>query len=277
MFKRLKNNEDKNLTKLQAINDKGEQQLRELKNIGKSNKLKAIDEIRRKNQEADKILLDVKKIDTILYTAELFCTKTDGRKYDFNIFVLLLKFVEKTLNYEITLDEAIRDQNELEKLIFRLENYNEKNKKIEEKNKALKSAVKLFRVREDIIGFYRKGIFPFLGNVFKTKEEEKSEEKSEEKFINGGIIFIKEKSRDINNDFFKKYFDFVASIDLANKLYKTKDPKENSEIVEETKNTWSNLKDEIKEMSKEEIKNEKPNEIFGIANEIIDFNKEIQK
>ena len=30
-------------------------------------------------------------------------------------------------------------------------------------------------------------------------------------------------------------------------------------------------------MSKEEIKNEKPNEIFEIANEIIDFNKEIQK
>ena len=231
MFKRLKNIEDTNLTKLQAINDKGEQQLRELKNIGKSNTLKAIDKIRRKNQEAGKILLDVKKIDAILYTAELVCTKTDGSKYDFNIFVLPLKFVEKTLNYEITLDEAIKDQNKLEKLIIRLENYNAKNKKIEEKNKVLKSAVKLFCVREDIIGFYRKGVFPFKGNVFKTKEEE----------------------------------------------YKTTDSKEKSEIVEETKNTWSNLKDQIKEMSKEEIKNEKPNDVFGIANEIIDFNKEIQK
>ena len=30
-------------------------------------------------------------------------------------------------------------------------------------------------------------------------------------------------------------------------------------------------------MSKPEIKNEKPNEILGIVNEIIDFNKEIQK
>ena len=219
MFKRQKNIEDTNLTKLQAITDKGEQQLRELKNIGKSNTLKAIDKIRRKNQEAGKILLDVKKIDTILYTAELVCTKTDGSKYDFNIFVLPLKFVEKTLNYEITLDEAIKDQNKLEKLIIRLENYNAKNKKIEEKNKVLKSSLKLFRVREDIIGFYRKGIFPFKGNVFKTKEEEKSEENS----INDGIIFIKEKSRDINNDLFKKYFDFLTSIDLVNKLYKTKD------------------------------------------------------
>ena len=76
MFERQKNIEDTNLTKLQAITDKGEQQLRELKNIGKSNTLKAIDEIRRKNQEVDKILLYVKKIDTILYTAEPVCTKT---------------------------------------------------------------------------------------------------------------------------------------------------------------------------------------------------------
>ena len=30
-------------------------------------------------------------------------------------------------------------------------------------------------------------------------------------------------------------------------------------------------------MSEEEIKNEKANEILGIVNEILDFNKEIQK
>ena len=128
-FKRPKNIKDTNLTQLQAIKDQGEQQLRELKNIDKSNTLKAIDEIRRKNQEADKILLDVKKIDTILDTAELAYTKTDGTKYNFNIFVLPLKFVEKIHNYEITLDEAMDDQAKLEKLIIRLENYNAKNKK----------------------------------------------------------------------------------------------------------------------------------------------------
>ena len=76
---------------------------------------------------------------------------------------------------------------------------------------------------------------------------------------------------------FKKYFDFSGPIDLADKLLKTKDAKENDELVEEIKNRWSNLKDEIKKMSKEEIKNEKPSEILGIVNEIIDFNKEIQK
>ena len=69
-------------------------------------------------------------------------------------------------------------------------------------------------MRRDIIGFFEKGIFPYKGNVFKTKDE-KSEEESEEKIeksTNDGIIFIEEKSRDINNDLFKKYFNFSAPI-----------------------------------------------------------------
>ena len=97
--------------------------------------LKAIDEIRRKNQEADKILLDVKKIDTKLDTAELVCTKTPGTKYDFNVFALSLKFVEKIYNYQITIDEAMEDQVKLEKLIIRLENYNAKNNNNNNKTK----------------------------------------------------------------------------------------------------------------------------------------------
>ena len=76
---------------------------------------------------------------------------------------------------------------------------------------------------------------------------------------------------------FKKYFNFSAPTDLAKKLFETKDKKKNSEIVEEIKNKCSNLKDEIKKMSKEEIKNEKPNDILGIINEILAFNKEIKK
>ena len=64
---------------------------------------------------------------------------------------------------------------------------------------------------------------------------------------------------------------------MTTKLFKTKDKKKNSELVEEIKNRWSNLKDKIKKMSKEEIKNEKPNDILGIISDILDFNKEIQK
>ena len=76
---------------------------------------------------------------------------------------------------------------------------------------------------------------------------------------------------------FDKYFDFSTPIDLAKKLFQTKDANKDSELVEEIKNMWNNLKDKIEEMFKEEIKSEKPNEISGIISEIIDFNKEIQK
>ena len=114
LLKRLENIKDTNITQLQAIKDQGEQQLRELKNIGKSRTLKAISEIGRKNDEANKILLNVNKIDAKLDNAELVCTKTDGTKYDFNRFEFPLKFIEKNYNYEITLNEVKSNQDKLD-------------------------------------------------------------------------------------------------------------------------------------------------------------------
>ena len=137
----------------------------------------------------------------------------------------------------------------------------------------------MFHTREDIIGFFEKGIFPFKYNVFKTKEEEEIKEKTKEgktgEFVNNSISLIERESKDINNDLFKKYFS--TPVALFKKLFEIKDARKNSEFVEEVKNSWSNLKDKIEEMSKKEIKNEKPNEILGIINEIIDLNKEAQK
>ena len=134
LLKWLENIKDTNLTQLQAIEDQGEQQLRELKNIDKSRTLKAISEIGRKNDEANIILLGIKKMNDELDTAELVCTKTDGTKYNFNTFAFPLKSIEKIYDYEITLDEAKDDQDKLEKLKIRLENYKARiNKKRREK------------------------------------------------------------------------------------------------------------------------------------------------
>ena len=126
IWKRLENIKDTNLTSLQAIKDQGEKQFRKLKNIEKSKTLKAINEIGRKNDETNKILFNIKKINKKLSNVELVCTKTDGTKYNFNTFTLPLKFVEEIHNYEITLDEAKDDQDKLENLINRLENYEAK-------------------------------------------------------------------------------------------------------------------------------------------------------
>ena len=85
--------------------------------------LKATDEISKKNDEANKLLFEFKKINDTLDNAELICTKTDGTKYGFNCFSLPLKFIEKIYKYEITLDEAIEKQVELKELINKLNNY----------------------------------------------------------------------------------------------------------------------------------------------------------
>ena len=61
---------------------------------------------------------------------------------------------------KITLDEAKDDQDKLEKPIIRLENCQSKiDIKKEEKINVIKSVGELFRVREDIIGFFLKRNF----------------------------------------------------------------------------------------------------------------------
>ena len=117
LFKRLENIKDKNEEQLQAIKDQGEKQLKELKNIDKSKTLKAIGEISKKNDEANKLLSEFRKIDETLDNAELVCTKTDGTKYDFNRFLFSLRFIEKSHNYENTLVETKNYQTELGILI----------------------------------------------------------------------------------------------------------------------------------------------------------------
>ena len=52
-------------------------------------------------------------------------------------------------------------------------------------------------MRRNIIAFFEKGIFPFKGNVFKTKEEEETKEKTKEEkieeYFNNAISFIEKK------------------------------------------------------------------------------------
>ena len=77
-------------------------------------------------------------------------------------------------------------------------------------------------MREDIISFFEKGIFPFKGNVFKTEEEkEEIKEKEKEEYINDVVAFIGKESKIINNDLFHKIFD-LAPVDLVKKVFKTK-------------------------------------------------------
>ena len=76
---------------------------------------------------------------------------------------------------------------------------------------------------------------------------------------------------------FKKHFNLVVITALVKQLYETKNKNKNDKLVNLIKSGLSHLKDEITEMSKDEIENEKPDKIVEIAEEILDFNKKIRK
>ena len=78
--------------------------------------------------------------------------------------------------------------------------------------------------RVEIIDLFEKGIFPFKGNVLKTKEEE-SEENKLEKMKDDYKIFFKyiedesKESKDISHELFKKHFQFEEPTVLVKKNY----------------------------------------------------------
>ena len=151
------------LQKLKNIEGKNEEQLEEIKNINIGSKLlKTISFCSTISEEAKKLMESIKVIDDWLETAQRICTKTDGKtKYEFNKFALPLKFAAKIYRHNLTLQEAGDNQQKLKILINELNNnYNPTNlTKIKEKDDTLKSANKLFFIREEIINAFNKGIF----------------------------------------------------------------------------------------------------------------------
>ena len=89
--------------------------------------------------------------------------------------------------------------------------------------------------------------------------------------------YIEDESKDITYELFKEYFNFEVPTALAKKLYETKDQKKNNDLVELIKVRCSNLNDEIGNMSEDEKKNEKPDKILKIDEQILNFNNKIHK
>ena len=95
-------------------------------------------------------MTDIKLLDDWLDNAQLVCTKTDGiTKYDFSNSTFPSKFACKIYNKNLTLQEAIDNQQELEILINKLNNnYNPRYFKVCQKN--------CFFVKEDIIRAFKR-------------------------------------------------------------------------------------------------------------------------
>ena len=287
LFERLNNIEDKN-------EDQSKKQLDAIENIDISSKpLKEISFFSTLSDEAKNLMINIKKIDDWLDKAQLICTKSDGKtKYDFSKFTFPKKIASRIYNKDFTLQEVEDDQTKIKILINKLNNDCRPTSKIKNKEKkdTLKSAEKSFSIKEKIIRAFKRGTFPYKDGIKVDEEsdeesdakseeesEKESEKESEELEENKISKYIENESESINYELFEKLFSFVVPSDLPRKLFETKGKKKNSKLVKEIKNRWSSLKDEIKKMSKNEIKIEKLNKLLKIVEKIIEFNKKFFK
>ena len=95
LFKSLENKKDKNKDQLQAIKDQGEKQLKELNNIDKSKALKLISGISKKNDEANKLLSEFRKMMKHLIIQKLFVQKAVELNMSLIIFHLHSNLLKK--------------------------------------------------------------------------------------------------------------------------------------------------------------------------------------
>ena len=128
-MKKLKNIESKNEQKLDLIRDQNKKQL-DL--IGKINtyKTKRIGYYDAKNKTGVDLLNKINKEITENENKNFVCTNTNGTQYDFNQYRDLNQFGNEIYSHEISLDEAMRDeQYNMSILISKLNGYDARNPK----------------------------------------------------------------------------------------------------------------------------------------------------
>ena len=103
----------------------------------------------------------------------------------------------------------------------------------------------------------------------KEEQEEQKPKKDDAIALNKQII---NKETDLNK-LFKKHFNFQRPSDMPVHLNKTNDTEKNNKLVNLINSGLKDLKEEIKKMSEVEIKNENPELIVEIVEEILKFNK----
>ena len=118
---------------------------------------------------------------------------------------------------------------------------------------------------------------------FEREEEKKEEEISNIRSKNGLIDYEKLmrkigfKEKNLNSELVKKYFSTYDLGDVLKNFKKSKINSERNEIqIRTIKNGLRDLKEEITNMSEEEKKIEKPNEIVDIVESILEFNRRQQ-
>ena len=129
----------------------------------------------------------------------------------------------------------------------------------------------MYNNRQELINAFKAGIFTYT-NGFRIEEE--SEELAQKR-LKEFIEYIEKKSKGMNYDLFREYFDLSVPNALAKNLYELKNKNKNNELVKAIKNKWSNLKDRIKNINEQEKETEQPDKVLKIVEKYLDFNEKI--
>ena len=111
----------------------------------------------------------------------------------------------------------------------------------------------------------------------KTQREiEEEQEKQNEKTTDPNKFskWIIDEEIDLNEKLFKKHFNFQKPSDMLMFLNRTNDKTKYTELVNMINSGLKDLKEEIKNMSKKEIKIKNPDKIVRVVEMILKFNKQ---
>ena len=88
---------------------------------------------------------------------------------------------------------------------------------------------------------------------------------------------INKEETDRNIELFRKHFSFQRHSEMLKAVYATNNKRKNEKLVTMIESGASDIKNEIKEMSDDEIEIEKPDKIVNIVEKILEFNRQNQE
>ena len=133
---------------------------------------------------------------------------------------------------------------------------------------------------QKIIEGFKNEVFPLYYDEEYEEQMEFEKEQQEEETITDANKFnewVNKEETKINKELFKIYFPFQTPSALFKDLCKTNYKEKNNLLARVINSGLKDLKEKIKEMSKEERKIEKPDKIVKVVKRILKFNKQNQK
>ena len=206
------------------------------------------------------------------------------KDYDFSDYRTFKKLFRNLYYINITIDEAESKQDEFNTVLHDLKNCSPKHDKyVTLKNNLVDNASKFYEGREKIIEGFKNKIFPLYYDkdceeqIEFEKEQKEEEEKEIISDVNKINEWVNKQETNISKELFKNHFSFQTPSALLKELYTTNDKEKNILLVSVINSGLEDVKEKIKEISKEEKKIEKPDKIVKIFKEILKFNEQNQQ